>query len=49
MPAAWRVDDYGDDDEDGGGHLDLASLRQHRLEFAKGSAAGELNLGGDGR
>jgi hypothetical protein len=48
MPAAWRVDDYGDDDDDGG-QLDLASLRQHKLEFAKGAAAGELNLGGDGR
>ncbi|KAI3433422.1 hypothetical protein D9Q98_003237 [Chlorella vulgaris] len=34
MPAAWRIDDYldgGDDDED----LDLSSLRQHKLSFAK--------------
>ncbi|KAL4419176.1 hypothetical protein ABPG77_004899 [Micractinium sp. CCAP 211/92] len=36
MPAAWRVDDYlagegEDDDED----LDLSSLRQHKLAFAK--------------
>jgi hypothetical protein len=54
MPAAWRVDDYGSDGEEGGGGgggagLDLASLRQHRLDFAKGSAAGEIGLGGDGR
>jgi hypothetical protein len=37
LPAAWRVDDYleleADDD-------DLTSLRQHKLEFAKGAAAG---------
>ncbi|KAL4431122.1 hypothetical protein ABPG75_006378 [Micractinium tetrahymenae] len=36
MPAAWRVDDYlggeeGEEDDD----LDLSSLRQHRLAFAK--------------
>lgn len=35
MPAAWRVDDYlgeeGEDEDD----LDLASLRQHKLAFAK--------------
>ncbi|KAL4859368.1 Peptidyl-prolyl cis-trans isomerase CYP57 [Chlorella vulgaris] len=34
MPAAWRIDDYldgGDEDED----LDLSSLRQHKLSFAK--------------
>ncbi len=48
MPAAWRVDDYGED-EDEGPELDLAALRKHRLEFAKGAKAGELNLGGDGR
>ncbi|KAI8467746.1 MAG: hypothetical protein J3K34DRAFT_471411 [Monoraphidium minutum] len=52
MPAAWRVDDYGEDEDaggGGGGGDDLASLRRHRLEFAKGSRAGELQLGGDGR
>ena len=58
LPAAWRVDDYGEggdgDEGDGGADEDnagggLAALRRHRLEFAKGAAAGELQLGGDGR
>jgi len=49
MPAAWRVDDYGEGEEEEEGPLDLAALRKHRLEFARGSKAGELQLGGDGR
>ncbi|PRW58227.1 peptidyl-prolyl cis-trans isomerase CYP57 [Chlorella sorokiniana] len=39
MPAAWRIDDYlGGEDGEGGEEdddLDLASLRAHRLKFAK--------------
>ncbi|WIA14398.1 hypothetical protein OEZ85_002925 [Tetradesmus obliquus] len=35
MPAAWRVDAYLNEEGEGQGEDDLASLRQHKLEFSR--------------